>query len=335
MEIYIEENGGPENITGQSQSPLSKLSELKPHDVLADANTFIAETWNSTSVQLIQLYNKHAPPFITEQVDKAYILLHSEKVWPHYVKYEKPIHNLLIGIAILILIHLFTTIIKLITPKPVEKTQEVPKITLTEQDYETIPLCVGKGDAEELLLFNSYSEILKTSNDEDLMKRLGIDTSDTNSITRSDLSVLDNFSPTRYGSPNDYTASDISAIFRTTKQNGELGSPIEVDLKGEDSYSSSQGEDSFEREENFVDSKLETLNSTSMVVSHSSANSIDQYSTSPSKKLIYKKTSVSILSNGAFPRAPVADTTVGNITQETVYSEPFAGDANASFENSL
>lgn len=335
VEIYLEDNGGLENITGQSQSTLSKLSELNPHDVLTDVNTFISETWNSTTLQLTQLYNKHAPPVVTIQVDKAYTYFHSDKIWPHYVKYQKPIHNLLIGIAILILLRLFSAIIKLLTPKPREQVQEVPKITFTEQDFETIPLCVGKGDAEELLLFNSYSEILKSSNDEDLFKRLGIDNSDTNSIARSDLSVLDNFSPTRYGSPNDYTASDISAIFQTTKQGVDPETPIEVDFKGEDSFSSSQGEDSFEREENLVDSKLENLNSTSMVVSHSSANSLDQYSTSPSKKLIYKKTSVSILSNGAFPRASVADTTVGNITEETVYSEPFAGDANASFENSL
>lgn len=307
---------------------------LNPHDVLKDVNIFIGETKESLYDQWIVLYDKHAPVLLTDKVDSALSFIHSDKVWPYYEKYQKPIDNLLIGLAILILLRVVKVLARLVKPaKTIREIDEVTKVVLTEKDFETIPICVGKGDAEELLLIQSYADILKSSNDEDVLKKYGYvqDFSDTNS--KSDLSILNDFSPSRIDSPNDFTASDVSAIFQTNQDIG-LDAPVEIEFrKGTESPSL---EDSFERAENILDNKLESLNSSNMVVTPSyGGNSIDQYSTSPSK-LIYKKTSISILTNNTFPTtASVADTTVGDITEETVYSEPFAGDENTSFKDSL
>lgn len=321
-----------ENITGQS----SKLLDFSPHHVLEDVNTFVNETKDLLYNRWLALYQKHAPQILTEQVDKMNVLLYPGNVWLYYEKYQKPIDRLLSGLAILIVFRIVSKLYQLVKPsRPIEELQSTTKTVLTEKDYETIPLCVGKGDREELLLLNSYTEILNNSKDDDVLNKYGLgkDFSDTNS--KSDMSILDGFLSSKYDSPDDFTTSDVSAIFRTGK-NGDLETSFDIEnVQSERESSSSSPEDSFEREENILDGKLDTLNNSSMVISQSAgSSSIDQYSTSPSK-LIYKKTSISILTNNVFPKATVADTTVGDVTEETVYSETFAGDENTSFKNSL
>lgn len=337
MEKLIEENDALENYTGQDST---YLLTLNPHDALQDVNIFIAQSKQSLVSEGFALYDKYAPQLVRAQVEKGFELLHSEKVWPYYQKYENVLHIAFTGIAILIGLQVIKTIFGFFGyPSIADESQpEVPVTIYTEKDFETIPLCVGKGDAEELLVANSYSEILQTSNDENFLKRYDPDHDTTSdSISKSDMSILRSLTPNKDDSPTDFTNSDISAIFKDDNIENFLETPIKIeDESKSDESNSTSPDDSFKKQEDLLDDQLANLNSTSMVMDNSSgSNSIDQYSTSPSK-LIYKKTSISILTNAAaFPKAPVADTTVGDITEETVYSEPFAGDESTSFKNSV
>ncbi|CCH40473.1 hypothetical protein BN7_6 [Wickerhamomyces ciferrii] len=331
--------------------PLLILNK-NPHYLLHDFKQFINESKSSIQLQFWEIHDKYSPQQLKSIEEQFLEFYKSEQVSNFLDKYEKPLNNLFIGLTIIIILQIFKFFFNQFTKKP-SKTI-IPKEALTEKatkdalagfkDYnlETIPICIGKGDEEELQLLNSYTEILQNSNDEEILTKYGYNINDL--INSSELNGLN--------SSNDN--SNLSDMFESTPldiDEAPLDQSIDSNLNSNSNSSTGnssnqnsssnsppvKSEDSFEKHENLLDDEfsLRLINNSINLDSKSSKSSIlEKFSTSPSKKLVYKK-STAILTNNAFPKESVADTTVGDITTETVYSEPFTSDAETSFKNSL
>lgn len=250
--------------------------------------------------QISSFYHQHTSYHVTAKVLELYDAWTSHASYKVYKEYESFISGALILMGLVITYRVIHSFYKMF------QQQEEPEVIVLDKRYtefDTIPVCTGRGDMEELFMLRTYRETEIQLPDFDF-----------------DMSRLDGSTPRQVGTPE---------LVRKILDDSEGDSITDVislrhvKLAGVRVQSSSP-EGSFEREEKRVDKTAQLLNEERAFTPCKLRNSPMDFS--PSKKLVFKKSS-SIIT--AFPQV-TAESTVGDITTETVYSQSFSEDsANA------
>ncbi|CDR41050.1 CYFA0S06e00694g1_1 [Cyberlindnera fabianii] len=328
---------------------------------------------------VVEIYNQYVPQQVATYVNTSFSYWKTHSSYKVYREHEGVINNVLLVLGLLITLKVIGSFLKLIfgpaaLDDPDEDEMEktvgavVDKRGYIKKEYtefETIPLCVGKGDEEEALVMQSYAKLRTQAGSESvILQELNKKNVDyrINGFTgpfgngngnghKFELSIIDGSTPLRSTLEDPYTSTDTTStsqsglsspmiakqhdpftVLMEEKRNKSIVSIQDVSYSGSPISTKSRStspEDSFEREERVVDKLLSRLNEGESdrqverpyTPSKLSMSSSLEYS--PSKKLVFKK-STSILT--AHPITSVAETSVGSITKEDVYSKEFSSD---------
>jgi hypothetical protein len=307
-------------------------------DLLHQMESFVQENKLHMSDRFVQFYQEYVPENLNEQLSHLLKLWKEHPSYAFYKEYENSINTLII----LIVFSMIGKLVSLFVDIYGAKQEELPQRFVLDKRYtefETFPICTAKGDAEELLVLKSYEERhieLPDIDIEEVEYNISIVESPTplNSIFIEDEEALAAEPSTHIHVAVEETSDEILDMDILTSRSddggsGPTSSSSEENTKkinskdGSRNARSSSSEDSFEREEKLLDRTAVKMNEEKAYTPSKVSN--HSFELSPSKKLVYKKSS-SILTAFPSPSVISAETTVGDITQETVYSQGFSSE---------
>jgi hypothetical protein len=312
--------------------------KIVDEDLLHQMESFVQEHKLHLSDRVVQLYQKYVPENLNEQLSRLLKLWKEHPSFAFYKDYENPINTLIILIGFSMIGKLVSLLVDICGAEPEELPQRVV-LDKRYTDFETFPICTAKGDAEELLVLKSYEERhieLPDIDIEEAEYNISIVQSPAPlnfnfiedeeavvaepskhihvAVEETSDEILDIDIPISRSDEGSSAPTSSSSEEYTNKINGNDGSRSAI---------SSSREDSFEREEKLLDRSAVKMNEDKAYTPSKLSN--NSFELSPSKKLVYKKSS-SILTAFPSPSVISAETTVGDITQETVYSQGFSSE---------
>lgn len=318
----------PLNLTHISVLDPMYSHGLGRKDLIHQVESLVHGVEEKLESRLSQCVAQFLPESMACKIQSMADVWKQQRLYSVYKDHEVLFKALALSVMGLLMLKILNLLLTLIVPKRehLEEVETPPVIDKRYTDFETFPVCTGKGkgDAEEFLMLNSYKD-----NNIELP-----------SYGTEDLSILGGSTPIK--------SSSIPVEVEIVGC-GDTGVPVHIsESESEEEEEEEEDDDDDDGEQRDMSQEQEQRsNATQPISSLSSFEKVEAQNDdlamelnrarsltptridsghrrttelSPSRKLVYKKSS-SILT--AFPKV-TSETTVGDVTHETVYSQGFS-----------